>query len=156
MPAIYPDNFEIKIGFDKIREILSSNCLSTIGKEKVEAISFLSTHSAINYQTELSVEFVKILREHDNFPTSHFYDLRTSIAKVGVEGTFLEVQELFNLRRSLETLKNIVNFFKGETGDKFPNLKELAGNVVVFNDTLKAIDDILTKHGTVKTMPLLS
>jgi DNA mismatch repair protein MutS2 len=150
MPAIYPDNFETKIGFDKIREILSSNCLSTIGKEKVEAISFLTTYKDIDYQTELSVEFLKILREHDNFPTSHFYDLRSSIIKAGIEGTFLEVQELFNLRRSLETLKNIVNFFKGETGDKFPNLKELAGNVLVFNDTLRAIDDILTKHGTVK------
>ena len=32
---IYPENFENKIGFDKIRELLSSRCLSEMGKEHV-------------------------------------------------------------------------------------------------------------------------
>ena len=34
---IYPNNFEQKIGFDQIRHILSGRCLSTLGKDKVEA-----------------------------------------------------------------------------------------------------------------------
>ena len=34
---IYPNNFEQKIGFDQIRHILGGRCLSTLGKDKVEA-----------------------------------------------------------------------------------------------------------------------
>lgn len=150
MQAIYPDNFEQKIGFDRIRQMLSSNCLSDIGKEKVTAISFLSHFETINNQTQLVYEFLIILKEYENFPTSHFYDLRQSLKKIKIEGTFLEVIELFNLRRSLETLKAIVNFFRGDTGERFPLLKKLSGDIQIFNDTLKLIDSILNKQGTIK------
>lgn len=150
MQAIYPDNFEQKIGFDRIRQLLASNCLSEIGKEKVDAVSFQSNFETIQHLTELVNEFLIILREYDNFPTSHFYDLRKGLQKIRIEGTYLEVVELFNLRRSLETLNGIVNFFRGEAGDRFPSLKALSGDVQVFNDTLKSIDSILNKQGQIK------
>ena len=35
---IYPKNFEQKIGFDEIRHLLREQCLSTLGKEKVDEI----------------------------------------------------------------------------------------------------------------------
>lgn len=150
MQTIYPDNFESKIGFDRIRQILKSNCLSEIGREKVDAIHFQNSYSNVEELTSLANEFLIILQEYDNFPTSHFYDLRAAIRKLKIEGTYLEVKELFNMRRSLETLKSIVNFFKGETGQRFPGLRDLAGNILVFNDTIKAIDGILNKEGGVK------
>ncbi|MDA3930500.1 MAG: hypothetical protein PF541_16245 [Prolixibacteraceae bacterium] len=150
MQATYPNNFEQKIGFDRIRKILAANCLSEIGKEKVDAITFNSKFGAVNYQTQLVVEFLIILNEHDNFPTNHFYDLRKGLKKIKIEGTYLEVVELFNLRRSLETLKGIINFFNGENGVKFPLLKKLSGDVQVFVSTLKSIDQLLNKQGAVK------
>lgn len=150
MQNIYPENFEQKIGFDRIRQLLLDNCLSEIGKEKVNAISFMNNFDRIDYHTDLVDEFLTILREYDNFPTSHFFDLREALHKIRIEGTFLEVKELFNLRRSLETLKGIINFFKGETGERFPYLKDLSGNITVFSDTLKGIDAILNKQGAVK------
>ena len=33
MTLVYPDNFESKIGFDKIRDLLKGRCLSDLGKE---------------------------------------------------------------------------------------------------------------------------
>ena len=32
---IYPQNFEQKIGFDQIRQLLKDKCLSTLGEERV-------------------------------------------------------------------------------------------------------------------------
>lgn len=150
MQAIYPENFEQKIGFDRIRQLLVSNCLSEIGKEKVQALAFHSNYDEIQQLTELVNEFLVILQEYDNFPSNHFYDLRKALYKIQIEGTYLEVAELFNLRRSLETLKGIVNFFKGETGERFPALKALSGDVRLFNDTIKSIDRILNKQGQIK------
>ena len=37
---IYPQNFEPKIGFDQIRQLLSEKCLSTLGAERVADMTF--------------------------------------------------------------------------------------------------------------------
>ena len=150
MPSIYPDNFEQKIGFDRIRQMLTSHCLSQMGRELVEDLLFMNDYDQIDQQTELVREFHTIIKEHDNFPANYFFDLRHSLAKIRIEGTFLETSELFDLRRSLETLRAIVNFFKGENGEKFPNLKKLTTDISVFNSTINAIDIILDKLGKIK------
>ncbi|MBP7507532.1 MAG: Smr/MutS family protein [Prolixibacteraceae bacterium] len=150
MQLVYPDNFEQKIGFDRIRQMLSANCLSQLGKEKVESLCFLNNFKEINFQTDLALEFLQIIREYDNFPTNHYYDLRHSLAKIKIEGTFLEVFEVFDLRRSLETLRAIINFFSSPASDKFPNLKSLSGNIQAFGNIIKRIDEILSKFGTIK------
>lgn len=150
MPLIYPDNFEQKIGFDRIRQTLTSHCLSQMGKELVENLSFMNDFNQIDQKTELVNEFLLIIREHDNFPANYFFDLRHSLAKIRIEGTFLETSELFDLRRSLETLRAIVNFFKGDNAEKFPNLKNMSTDVIVFNATINSIDTILDKLGKIK------
>lgn len=150
MPAIYPENFEQKIGFDRIRHMLLSYCLSDIGKELVDQISFMTQFDAIDYQTNLVNEFLTILREHDNFPTNFFFDMRKSLQTIKVEGTFIDAAELFKLRNSLETIRAIVNFFKGDNGEKFPLLKALTTDINIFNNTIGAIDSIIDKQGKVK------
>ena len=37
---IYPQNFEQKIGFDQIRQLLKEKCLSTLGEERVMDMAF--------------------------------------------------------------------------------------------------------------------
>jgi DNA mismatch repair protein MutS2 len=150
MPSIYPENFEQKIGFDRIRQLLKSYCLSTLGADKVDSIAFVNQYSAIDLQTGLAHEFLRIIREHDNFPTTFYFDLRPALNKIRIEGTFLEVQELFDLKRSLETLKGIIAFFNSTKADAFPKLKSLAGNITGFNNVLKEIDQIITKFGVIK------
>ena len=45
---IYPDNFEDKIGFNEIRLLLKERCLSTLGKEEVDEMSFTTDCNYIN------------------------------------------------------------------------------------------------------------
>jgi len=37
---IYPDNFESKIKFDRIRQLIKSHCQSEMGKELTEKMQF--------------------------------------------------------------------------------------------------------------------
>ncbi|HPR32174.1 MAG TPA: Smr/MutS family protein [Prolixibacteraceae bacterium] len=150
MRNIYPDNFEQKVGFDKIRLMLSSWCLSTLGQEQVETMAFSSSFSEIEHQTGLVHEFLIILKEHDDFPSSHFYDMRPALQKLRVEGTFLEVSELFNLKRSLETIKGIVSFFRSVASDPFIRLRQMAGSIELFAPVLKQIDQLIDKFGVVR------
>ncbi len=150
MPAIYPENFEQKIGFDKIRQMLVNSCLSEMGKEEVESLSFSSTFNIIEQETTLAVEFLRIVREQNNFPTSNYHDLRASLQKIRIEGTYLEVQEVFDLKRSVEALQSIVSFFRATKENDFPGLKAIVSGIANFSFLIKEIDRILTKHGTVK------
>ncbi|NDW17830.1 endonuclease MutS2 [Dysgonomonas sp. 216] len=149
---IYPENFEYKIGFDKIRQLIADKCLSPLGIEKTEEMSFLSDYDIIKKQLAQTNEFVRIIQEEDNFPTNYFFDVRPSLKNIRVEGTWLDENALFDLRRSLQTIADIVSFLNKEDDDNspYPHLKALAGNVITFPELIKKIDSILDKFGRIR------
>lgn len=149
---IYPENFETKIGFDKIRNLITQKCLSTLGKEKVDEMQFSSQYQHIQQQLSQTEEFVQIIQEEDNFPVNHFYDVRPSLKNIHVEGTWLDEAAVFDLRRSLQTIKDIVNFLhrQEEENTQYPNLYQLAGEINIFPQLITQIDTILDKYGRIK------
>lgn len=146
---IYPDNFESKIKFDKIRRLVSVNCLSDMGQELVNDICFLTDPSAIQSALQETGEFMKICREEDNFPISYYHDARPFLSRIRVEGLFLEVNELVILKNSLESLNAIIRFFHGKK-EKYPRLTAQTDNLRVFPYILQRLDAIVSKYGTVK------
>ena len=147
---IYPENFEHKIGFDKIRELLNSRCLSEMGKEQAAACQFSANPQLIERQLDETIEFQKIIRDELNFPTGYFIDMRSVLRKSRIQGTFLEVFELFDLKRSLETLRAIANFFKEKEQELFPQLYQVVRDIQIFPFLYDRIDQILSKNGTIK------
>lgn len=153
---IYPKNFETKIGFDEIRTLLKALCLSTLGKEKVDEMVFSDDAQTINEWLEQIREFRRIQQEAETFPLNYFFDVRESIARIRLENTHLEENELFDLRRSLETITQIVNFLNKNGGDEenpeypYPALHRLAEDVLTFPAMIRRIDSILDKFGKIK------
>ncbi|GAE84397.1 recombination inhibitory protein MutS2 [Bacteroides reticulotermitis JCM 10512] len=152
---IYPQNFEQKIGFDQIRQLLRDKCLSTLGEERVTNMAFSDQYAEVNEWLNQVTEFVRIIQEEDNFPDQFFFDVRPSLKRVRIEGMYLDEQELFDLRRSLETIRDIVRFLHKESeeeeGDSpYPSLRHLAGDIAVFPQLIGKIDGILNKYGKIK------
>lgn len=150
MTFIFPENFESKIGFDKIREMLNARCLSDLGREWVASMAFQNNYSSIHRDLSLTRELGDLLQLTENFPTSYYFDLRQALHKIRIEGRFLEVVELFDLKRSLETVSSIVRVLKNISEEQYPFLKELLSEVQVFPYVLTRIDAILTRHGSIK------
>ena len=150
MELVYPENFEAKIGFDKIRDLLKGRCLSDLGKELVDEIRFVNDFEQLKEDLSLVSEFLVILREMENFPTNYYFDLREALSRIRVEGRFLEIQELFDLKRSLDTVSGIVRFLKQAKDEQFPCLKRLLANVQVYPYVMERIDAILNKYGKIK------
>ncbi len=154
---IYPQNFEQKIGFDQIRQLVKGKCLSTLGMERVDEMAFSDDYREIDRRLEQVMEFVSILQGEDDFPSQYFFDVRPSLKRIRVEGLYMDESELFDLRRSLETIRDVVRFLR-QTDDEedeeahspYPALYELAGEVMVFPMLIARINDILDKFGKVK------
>ena len=152
---IYPQNFEQKIGFDQIRQLLKDKCLSTLGEERVTDMNFSEQHEEVEEKLNQVTEFVRIIQEEDGFPDQFFFDVRPSLKRVRIEGMYLDEQELFDLRRSLETIRDIVRFLhrnedEEENNTPYPSLKRLAGDIAVFPQLIGKIDGILNKYGKIK------
>lgn len=128
---VYPENFESKIKFDKIRQFVQKNCLSDMGRDLVEAMKFSTEPTEIRERLEETQEFMSILEEEDQFPGDHFSDARPFLNKVRVEGLFLEVAEMVALKQSLESLTAIVRFFHGKD-ERYPRLTAQAGDIQLF------------------------
>ena len=154
---IYPNNFEHKLGFDEIRRLLKERCLSTLGKEKVDEIAFSTDCHEINEWLNQVREFRRLKEEKDDFPMQFFFDVREAVTRIRMEGTHLEEDEVWDLRRSLETIANIVSYLnRGERIDDeleespYPALQRLTEGVVTFPAVIRRIDSILDKFGKIK------
>ena len=155
---IYPSNFEHKIGFDEIRTLLKERCLSGLGKEKVDEIAFSTDVTEVNERLEQLREFRRLQEDADDFPLQYFFDVRESIKRIRLEGTHLEENEVWDLRRSLETIANIVKYLErggeetasGEMRYPYPALHRLTEGVATFPAMIRRIDSILDKFGHIK------
>jgi len=160
---IYPNNYEHKIGFDEIRTLLKGHCLSTLGKEKVDEMAFSADAAQINEWLQQVGEFRQLKQKADDFPMQYFFDVRKAVTRIRLENTHLEENEVWDLRRSLETITNIVKYLNGAEefiGDniahialseyKYPALQRLTEGVVTFPAMIRRIDSILDKFGKIK------
>ena len=152
---IYPENFENKIGFNEIRALLRQRCLCTLGKEMIDKMSFSDNASTVNEWLAQVREFRRIKEEGENFPLQYFFDVRESVSRLRLEGTRLEENELFDLRRSMETICGIVSFLSASDDEenpsyKYPALQRLTENVRTFPDLVRQIDKIIDKFGRMR------
>lgn len=157
---IYPQNFEQKIGFDQIRQQTKNKCLSPLGMEKTDDMDFSDSYDEINRRLDQVMEFMRIIQEEDDFPSQYFFDVRPSLKRIRIEGMYLNEQELFDLRRSLETIRDIVRFLQrtddeeepdeDDSNSPYPALHELAKDIMVFPQLITRINNILDKFGKVK------
>lgn len=163
---IYPDNFEQKIGFNEIRNMLRERCLSTLGKEQVEKMAFSDDAEQVNEWLKQVREFRRLILEVEDFPLQYFYDVRESIVRIRIENTHLEENELFDLRRSLSTIDCIVKILNHSDEDEshaeendgwrrekkyaYPSLHLLAKDIVTFPQIVQRIDQILDKFGKIR------
>lgn len=155
---IYPNTFERKIGFSEIRTLLKGHCISQLGKEQVDIMTFSYDHEVISQRLQRVREFRRLQQETEDFPLQYFFDMRQQVARLRLGGTHLEEDELFDLKRSLNTICMIVKFLRrtgengaGEVKDfPYPTLKLLTDGIETFPQLVQRIDGILDKYGHIR------
>jgi DNA mismatch repair protein MutS2 len=106
----------------------------------------------------------RLMQAQEKPEMNYFFDVRESVARIRLENTHLEENELWDLRRSLETIGIIVTFLnrgerlevRGESIDDaqeeylYPALHRMAEDVQTFPAMIRRIDSILDKFGRIK------
>ncbi len=148
---LYPENFEEKLGFVRIREQLKGLCLSDLGRRKVDKIKFATKAQFIHTLVGQVEEFRQIELMEEGFPLQHFIDVTPWLIRVKPVGTFLQEEEIFGIRRSLDTIRALLRFFKNKReDDKYPLLQKLSSRVKLYPYLFERIDQILNAQGKIK------
>ena len=142
---IYPTNYEQKIGFASIRQMLSDHCISPMGLERVETMSFSAEKNAILESLEQTEEFIGLLQTGVPFPRRDFHDLREAFPNLQIDGTCLSVDDLFALRPSLNVVEAILSYGHSESAEATPRIKSLIEDIFIersiFSEVNRLVDD---------------
>lgn len=148
---IYPHNFEQKIDFAQIRNLLKQECVSTLGESMVDKIRFTDRYELIQLWQQQAEEFRQILLFDTPFPAHDYYDLRTQCAELTIEGHYMEVESLCELRASLLSVAAACQYFNARSdSQKYPLLTELTVKLNFDQSIIYRISDIIDEKGAVK------
>jgi len=147
---IYPLNFEQKVGFDQIRELIAESCISSMGKAFVEKIKFSTKTNIIEKLLAQTEEFMHIILLGGQFPTNDYFDLRSEIARLKTPGTYIEQEHLFDLKASLNVINDILLFFSKTDEDLYPELKKITETVFIPKELISHAEKIINDKGDIR------
>lgn len=146
----YPNNIEQKIDFTVIREELRRRCASDLGRERVEAMQMETDYETVQHLLLLTDQMR--MAESDpmlTFPRGDIHDLREAVARIRIEGLFLDEAELDDLRKTLSYAVDLETFFGSLDEQRYALLRELGtlGTLGVLGNLVREIDRILDRYG---------
>ncbi|MFC5269886.1 endonuclease MutS2 [Adhaeribacter terreus] len=148
---LYPQNFEQKIGFQQIRELLESYCLSPLGLYFVRRMSFLDRFDLVQRLLLQTDEYFRLMNAGADFPVQYYFDVNLHLQRAAIQNTFLDPQAFYEIKMSLKTIRASLTFFADpEVETLYPNLKALGANVLVERALIAAIEKVIDDNGQVK------
>ena len=147
---LHPKNIEQKLGFDKIRELLSQYCISSLGTFYVDKIRFSDDIRLIEKLIRQTAEFQQILRQEGTFPAQNYIDLRAALQKASPERAFLTEEEFFELKLSLQTIADCLTFLHSKAPELYPYLRELSSTVNIDAALLQSLDQVIDERGRIR------
>ncbi len=144
---------EHKIDFTTVRDELRRRCTSPLGKEQVDAMAFSNDPAEITRLLDETDEMKRIFEDGSlDFPRGEIHDMREPLARIRIEGLFLDEAELFDLSKTIDYAARLQAFFAALDPARFPRLSALSiGNTQGNNQgilfVLRLIEGILDKYG---------
>ncbi len=141
---------EAKLGFDKIRRIISDRCLTDYAADRVEKEEFSTDRGVIGTRLALTDEMRLIMMFEDSFPTTGYIDAAPFLEPLLKAGSSIDTLSLGKLKTATDTVRKNLHFFGGIKDGVYPRLKRMAGQVNSFPEIQRRIESILDKYGDIK------
>ena len=141
---------EEKLGFQRIRNIISDRCSTAYASERAASETFSTNPGSIRKRLLLTDEMRLIMMFEDSFPTGGFIDCIDFLKPLENSSSAIDLISLRKLRTMLDTLRKVTGFFEGVKDGVYPNLKRMSIHVMAFPEVQRRIDTIVDRYGDVK------
>ncbi len=141
---------EQKIGFDRVRQIISDRCSTAYAAERTATETFSTNPSHIRKRLLLTDEMRLIMMFEDSFPSGGFIDCIDFLKPLERSSSAIDLLSLRKLRTMLDTLRKVTAFFEGVKDGVYPNLKRMSAPIMGFPEVQRRIESIIDRYGDVK------
>ena len=154
---LVPQNFEAKIGFATLRELLEQLCLSALGRQYVAQMQFVTNHEQLSKLLAQTDEFRQLLAGGSEFPGAHYHDVSVHLKRASLPGAYLDVAAFYEVKMSLRTIRAALTFFTNAAEGLYPTLRLLGIGIQADRNLLAALDKVVDDEGKVRddASPLL-
>lgn len=150
---IYPSDFEAKIGFSSLRQLLISKCIGSAGKALAESLYFSSDFSLVSKWLHQTSEMKALIESGSDYPRPQFYDIAPTLNRIRAVGAYAEPAQLMNIYKSMVAFHDVRAFFTRQSGDssrpQFPYLAEVFSPLSEFPSLCSLISRSINKFGDV-------
>lgn len=148
---LFPTNFEQRIHFDVIREVLRAFCQTELGRRQTDRIKCNTDFQTISDQLQTTWESLQLIKTNESqIPTLHNAELTPFLQQLAIDGTFLMENELNEIRNTVISIVDIENMLNATDAKLFPKLSQL--NRHIKNSSLQIISlisAVLTPTGEI-------
>ncbi len=141
---------EQKIGFDRVRQIISDRCSTAYAAERTATETFSTNPANIRKRLLLTDEMRLIMMFEDSFPSGGFIDCIDFLKPLERSSAAIDLVSLRKLRTMLDTLRKVTAFFEGIKDGVYPNLKRMSAPIMGFPEVQRRIESIIDRYGDVK------
>ena len=120
------DNIEQKLGFDRIRQMVVEQCTNALATRMAEEMRFSSDFEKVQYELQLTEEMRQIVLMESEFPQQDFIDLTPILTHLRVGNTVIPLENLFDLKLSLRTIRECYYFLTAEEHMQYEALRNMA------------------------------
>ena len=141
---------EQKLGFDRVRQIISDRCSTSYAAERTMTETFSTNPVHIRKRLLLTDEMRLIMMFEDSFPSGGFIDCIDFLKPLERSSSAIDLISLRKLKTMLDTLRRVTAFFEGIKDGVYPNLKRMSAPIMGFPEVQRRIESIIDRYGDVK------
>lgn len=141
---------ESKLGFDRVRTIISDRCMTDYAAQRVAEELFSTDPAIIDTRLSLADEMRLVMMFEENFPTTGYIDALPFLEPLQKDGSCIDALSLAKLKTTVDTIRKVTAFFSSIKDGIYPHLKRLASPIRHFPEVLRRIEQILDKYGEIK------
>ncbi len=120
------NNIEQKLGFDRIRQMVAAQCTNSLATRMADEMAFSSDYEPLRHELQLVGEMRQIVLMESSFPQQDFIDLTPILTHLRVGNTVIPLENLFDLKLSLRTIRECYYFLTAEEHQQYSALRDLA------------------------------
>ncbi len=147
---LLPKDILEKLEFDKILQLIETECLGEPAKKEVMKIQPRTEVFIIDRLLKEVKEYVHSFENGQGIPLVNYVDVSEELKLLEIEGMILPIDQIVSIKNQLFAIWNLFRFFTPENQQIFPTLFDIIRNDTFNEKVVFGIEKIIDEDGNIK------